>query len=376
MVERQLRRRGISDERVLAAMDRVPRELFVPESLTRARLRRRRASRSGIGQTISQPFIVATICSLLALAGTERVLDVGTGSGYQAAVLAELAAEVVTIERIPELAAEARARLERGRLRERRGARRRRLARASRSGRRSTRSPSPPRPRRVPAALYDQLARGRAARRPARHALGAGARPRRSHPRQGRSSAPRSRAASSRSSATKGLARTDRMGDGDDAPPDYPAVTVESSQAPSTPASRPPACARGCASARTGSSSSKFCVVGATGYAVNLAVYTLLLDVRRAPLHLRRRLLVPRRGDEQLHCGTDSGRSARSAAASPTRACASSIVSTLALLANLAVLHLLVTLGLGEVVAQAIAIVLVTPVNFVGNKLWSFGPRR
>ena len=61
----------------------------------------------GHRQTISQPFVVATICSLLALEGTERVLDVGTGSGYQAAVLAELAAEVVTIERIPELAAAA-----------------------------------------------------------------------------------------------------------------------------------------------------------------------------------------------------------------------------------------------------------------------------
>ena len=66
----------------------------------------------GHRQTISQPFVVATICSLLSFRGTERVLDVGTGSGYQAAVLAELAAEVVTIERIPELAAEARARLE------------------------------------------------------------------------------------------------------------------------------------------------------------------------------------------------------------------------------------------------------------------------
>ena len=67
----------------------------------------------GEGQTISQPFVVATICSLLALDGSERVLDVGTGSGYQAAVLAELAAEVVTIERIPELAETARAALAR-----------------------------------------------------------------------------------------------------------------------------------------------------------------------------------------------------------------------------------------------------------------------
>jgi protein-L-isoaspartate(D-aspartate) O-methyltransferase len=108
MVERQLRRRGISDERVLAAMARVPRELFLPERL-RAHAYDDGALPIGQGQTISQPFVVATICSLLALEGHERVLDVGTGSGYQAAVLAELAAEVVTIERIEALAAAARA---------------------------------------------------------------------------------------------------------------------------------------------------------------------------------------------------------------------------------------------------------------------------
>jgi protein-L-isoaspartate(D-aspartate) O-methyltransferase len=109
MVERQLRRRGITDERVLAAMAKVPREAFVPERL-REYAYDDGALPIGHGQTISQPFVVATICSLLALRGTERVLDVGTGSGYQAAVLAELAADVVTIERIPELAEEARAR--------------------------------------------------------------------------------------------------------------------------------------------------------------------------------------------------------------------------------------------------------------------------
>jgi protein-L-isoaspartate(D-aspartate) O-methyltransferase len=110
MVERQLRRRGISDERVLDAMARVPRELFVPERL-RAYAYDDGALPIGYRQTISQPFVVATICSLLGLTGDERVLDVGTGSGYQAAVLAELAREVVTIERIPELAEEARTRL-------------------------------------------------------------------------------------------------------------------------------------------------------------------------------------------------------------------------------------------------------------------------
>jgi len=111
MVERQLRRRGIADERVLVAMDRVPREVFVPASLMEHAYDDG-ALPIGHHQTISQPFVVATICSLLSLRGTERVLDVGTGSGYQAAVLAELAAEVVTIERIPELAADARARLQ------------------------------------------------------------------------------------------------------------------------------------------------------------------------------------------------------------------------------------------------------------------------
>jgi len=107
MVERQLRRRGIADERVLEAMSRVPRELFVPENL-RHLAYADGALPIGHGQTISQPFIVATICSLLGLTGDERVLDVGTGSGYQAAVLAELADEVVTIERVAELAERAR----------------------------------------------------------------------------------------------------------------------------------------------------------------------------------------------------------------------------------------------------------------------------
>jgi len=110
MVERQLRRRGIRDERVLDAMARVPRERFVPETLS-AHAYDDGAFPIGHDQTISQPFVVATICALLGLHGSERVLDVGTGSGYQAAVLAELAAEVVTIERIPGLAEQARATL-------------------------------------------------------------------------------------------------------------------------------------------------------------------------------------------------------------------------------------------------------------------------
>jgi protein-L-isoaspartate(D-aspartate) O-methyltransferase len=110
MVEWQLRRRGIEDERVLAAMGRVPRELFVPAELQDAAYADA-ALPIGDGQTISQPYMAALICEQLALHGGERVLDVGTGSGYQAAVLAELAAEVHTIERIPELAERARASL-------------------------------------------------------------------------------------------------------------------------------------------------------------------------------------------------------------------------------------------------------------------------
>jgi protein-L-isoaspartate(D-aspartate) O-methyltransferase len=110
MVERQLRVRDVSDERVLAAMTRVAREQFVPEEL-RDRAYDDAALPIGDGQTISQPYMVAKICEALSLRGHERVLDVGGGSGYQAAVLAELAAEVDTVERIPALAALARANL-------------------------------------------------------------------------------------------------------------------------------------------------------------------------------------------------------------------------------------------------------------------------
>src|SRR4051794_38635872 len=111
MVERQLRSRGIDDERVLEAMRRVPREVFVPEE-QRVHAYDDAALPIGYEQTISQPYMVALICSLLSLHGAEKILDVGTGSGYQAAVLAELAGEVHSIERIPELAERARAALE------------------------------------------------------------------------------------------------------------------------------------------------------------------------------------------------------------------------------------------------------------------------
>jgi protein-L-isoaspartate(D-aspartate) O-methyltransferase len=111
MVDLQLRARGIHDVRVLAAMERVPRELFVPPEL-RGRAYDDAALPIGEGQTISQPYMVARICAELELRGGERVLDVGTGSGYQAAVLAELAEDVHSIERIPALADRARAALD------------------------------------------------------------------------------------------------------------------------------------------------------------------------------------------------------------------------------------------------------------------------
>jgi protein-L-isoaspartate(D-aspartate) O-methyltransferase len=107
MVEEQLRARDIADERVLAAMAAVPRELFVLDEL-RDRAYLDAALPIGAGQTISQPYMVARICEALSLTGRERVLDVGTGSGYQAAVLAELADEVHSIERVAELAERAR----------------------------------------------------------------------------------------------------------------------------------------------------------------------------------------------------------------------------------------------------------------------------
>ena len=103
MVERQLRRRGITDERVLAAMAEVPRELFLPED-QRRRAYRDGAVRIGEGQTMSQPWIVACMAQLLELDGDEKVLEVGTGSGYAAAVLSRLCREVITIERYESLA--------------------------------------------------------------------------------------------------------------------------------------------------------------------------------------------------------------------------------------------------------------------------------
>lgn len=107
MVERQLRRRGIGDERVLAAMATVPRELFVPPEL-RDFAYDDAALPIGNGQTISQPYVVASMLALLAPRPGDVALDVGSGSGYNAALLAALGARVVGIELLPELAEQAR----------------------------------------------------------------------------------------------------------------------------------------------------------------------------------------------------------------------------------------------------------------------------
>ena len=110
MVATQLVARGIKDTHVLEAMNKVPRHLFIPEALW-ARAYEDVALPIGEGQTISQPYMVAVMTELLELSGDEKVLEIGTGSGYQAAVLSELAHEVFTIERVPVLADESRARL-------------------------------------------------------------------------------------------------------------------------------------------------------------------------------------------------------------------------------------------------------------------------
>ena len=107
MVDEQLRARGISDERVLAAMASLPRNVFMPAPV-RDQAYADHAVPIGFDATISQPYVVGWMSEALALHGNERVLEIGTGSGYQAAVLSRLAREVFTIERIPILARRAR----------------------------------------------------------------------------------------------------------------------------------------------------------------------------------------------------------------------------------------------------------------------------
>jgi putative flippase GtrA len=164
------------------------------------------------------------------------------------------------------------------------------------------------------------------------------------------------------------------MGDGNDSHPDYPAVTVESSQVPVNAGFSPARVRAGMRKRKNWEQLAKFCIVGVSGYAVNLAVYAVLLD--GAGLHYMSAAIgsfLVAVTNNYLWNRLWTFRAQRGDVA--YQGMRFLIVSTVALLANLAVLHLLVSVGLGEVVAQAIAIVLVTPVNFVGNKLWSFGPR-
>jgi protein-L-isoaspartate(D-aspartate) O-methyltransferase len=112
MVADQIERRGLKNPRLLQVFRTVPRHEFVPEEL-RDRAYDDGPLPIGLGQTISQPYIVALMTSLLELQGDETVLEIGTGSGYQAAILANMAYQVFTIERLPELAENAKATLER-----------------------------------------------------------------------------------------------------------------------------------------------------------------------------------------------------------------------------------------------------------------------
>jgi putative flippase GtrA len=151
-------------------------------------------------------------------------------------------------------------------------------------------------------------------------------------------------------------------------------MTVESSHVPTDVRFSPARVRAGLRKRKNWEQLAKFCAVGVTGYLVNLAVYAFLLDV--AGLHYLSAAVgsfLVAVTNNYLWNRLWTFRAQRGAVA--YQGVRFFVVSTVALLANLAVLEILVTLGLGEVVAQAIAIVLVTPVNFVGNKLWSFGPR-
>ena len=106
MIEEQIRRRGVRDKRLLAAMEEIPRHLFIPHDLRHKAYEDGPVS-IGEGQTISQPYIVAEMTAALKLTGTEKVLEIGTGSGYQTAILSKLSQRVVTVERIPSLASKA-----------------------------------------------------------------------------------------------------------------------------------------------------------------------------------------------------------------------------------------------------------------------------
>jgi putative flippase GtrA len=168
---------------------------------------------------------------------------------------------------------------------------------------------------------------------------------------------------------------TDRMGGGHDAAHDYPAMTVESSHAQIDAGFSRARVRKGLRKRKNWEQLVKFCLVGATGYAVNLWVFSflvLVLDVHYIPAAIGSFLVAVTNNYAWNRVWTF--RDQRGSVA--YQGMRFFVVSLVALGANLAVLELLIQSGLTEVVAQAIAILLVTPVNFVGNKLWSFGPRR
>jgi len=168
---------------------------------------------------------------------------------------------------------------------------------------------------------------------------------------------------------------TDRMGGGDELPPDYPAMTVESSQARLNAGFSPARVRAGMRKGKNWKQLAQFCAVGATGYFVNLAVYAVLLDA--AGLHYISAavgsFLVAVTNNytwnrlwtfhaERGHVGWQGLRFL--------------VVALIAYVANILLLTGLIALGLDKVVSQAIAVILVTPLNFLGNKLWSFRSRR
>jgi putative flippase GtrA len=168
---------------------------------------------------------------------------------------------------------------------------------------------------------------------------------------------------------------TDRMGGGDDTERDYPSMTVEPSHVPTYGEYSPARVRAGLRKRKNWEQLAKFCLVGATGYAVNLWVFSflvLVLSIHYIPAAVCSFLVAVTNNYTWNRVWTFKAQRGHVA----YQGVRFFVVSVVALGANLVVLELLVRAGLSEVVAQAIAIVLVTPVNFVGNKLWSFGPRR
>ena len=357
MVADQLEARGIRDPRVLAAMGTVPREAFT-DADDRRRAYEDAPIHIGWGQTISQPYMVALICEAAAVGPDDRVLDVGTGSGYQAAVLAELAREVHTIERIEQLVDRAREKLAAAgyeRVVVHQGDGSLGLPELAPFDAVTVAAAAPG----LPAALYEQLAWGEGSSSRSETGAASGSRSSSRARRARRSSTP-SPVASCRSSARRAT-NLSAMAKGAEATSSR--ATVFTGAASS-------------ALRRPGNwlQLAKFCTVGASGYVVNLAVYASLLA---AGVHYLpgRGVLVPRRRHQQLRLEPrlDVPPSARPPRLPGSPVPRSSRRSPSA--ANLAFLSALVALGVAKLPAQAIAIVLVTPWNFVANKLWSFRRR-